>query len=167
MNVRGILPAAYQVLHLQSYPGGGVRHLWTGGTPYLAGMLGYPHLDLAGGYTFLGWGTHRMDLAAVTLPVWTGQGSTPPPPGMNKLAKQAVASWWQDHVLSEHPTNGWCHTAPPPHIRLVPVFTPFVKWVRGLQIYCPSPLPTWVSNQGRLSTSQSSWTLTTTPPGPA
>ena len=30
----------YQVLHLLSYPGGGVPHPWTGGTPSMAG--GYP-----------------------------------------------------------------------------------------------------------------------------
>ena len=72
VNARGIPTAAYQVLHLLSYPGGGgvLPHPWPGATPIM-GSWSTPHPDLAGGTPSLargvppswpGWGTPRLDL---------------------------------------------------------------------------------------------------------
>ena len=58
MNARGIPPAAYQVLHLLSYPtGGGVPHLLMGGGTPSPGHGVYPIPGRGGGYPIPGWGT--------------------------------------------------------------------------------------------------------------
>ena len=81
MNARGIALAAYQVLHLLSYPGG--MPPLEGGTPPLDGeypihgwgtpppiwtWLGYPHLDLARSFLSSGPGQ-----GTPTPRVWTGK----------------------------------------------------------------------------------------------
>ena len=81
VNAWGIPPAAYQVLHLLSYPGvrGGYPILswlwgtpsWPGGTPSLDGGYLIPSLDR--GYSIPGWGTPHLDLAGAP-PVWTWLG---------------------------------------------------------------------------------------------
>ena len=63
MNARGIPPAAYQVLHLLSYPrgnpslAGGVPNHWLWGYPIPA----WGNSSLAGGYPISGWGCPMWD----------------------------------------------------------------------------------------------------------
>ena len=86
MNARGIRPAAYQVLHMLSYPGGGGGGVTPSqGTPI-------PHPDLAPsmngvppgkGTGTSHWGAPRKDMGPVEV-LWDRDGVTPlPPPGVN------------------------------------------------------------------------------------
>ena len=98
VNVRGILPAGYQVLHLLSYPGrgGGGTPSLAGGTPSLECGLphpwsGYTHLDLAKSNPHPDLArvpSPRLDLARIpppppsglvgVPPLWTWPGYPPP-----------------------------------------------------------------------------------------
>ena len=97
VNARGILPAAYQVLHLLSYPGG-VPHPWLGGTPslvrkcpisgwgggeyFIPGQEGTP--SLAWGYLIPGWGTS----------IWTWLGCPMSRSGWSTPGKGPGTSHW-------------------------------------------------------------------------
>ena len=98
VNARGIPPAAYQALHLLSYPGEGypipgrrgggtpsldgaegVPHPWTWGTPFPDGgqyphPIAHPWVPLI--LTWLGYNPTRLDLDGVPL-FGPGGGGTP------------------------------------------------------------------------------------------
>ena len=97
VNARGIPPAAYQVLHLLSYPVGGVPHPWLGG-----GVL---HLWRGVGYPILKWGC--------PIPGWGGgtpslEGGRVPYPGMG------VSHPWPGYP-SPNPDLAGVPSPPPPH----------------------------------------------------